>query len=91
MGERLARVALAKDYGQSATVWSGPVLDKMTVDPDGTVRLRFAHADGGLTAVPIPPAYRPRSAETETKLDVRNSPGGALEGFAVCGEDRQWH
>ncbi len=90
VGERLARVALAKDYGQSSTVWSGPVLEKMTV-ADGAVRLKFKHADGGLAATPIPPTYRPRSAETETKPNVRVSPGGPLEGFAVCGQDHQWH
>ena len=91
VGERLARIALAKDYRQANTVWSGPVLDTMKVEPDGAVRLRFTHADGGLRATPIVTDYRPRSYETETKSNVRNSPGGSLEGFAVCGADHQWH
>ncbi len=88
-GERLARLALAKDYGQTGTAWSGPVLDGFRVDGN-SVRLTFRHADGGLVAAPLPQTYRPSSLLPETKPVVRRSPGGALEGFAVCGVDRQW-
>ena len=90
-GDRLARVALAKNYGQKNAAWSGPVLDTMKAEAGGAVRLKFTHADGGLRATPIPSDYKPRSAEKETKPNVRNSAGGALEGFAVCGEDHQWY
>lgn len=90
VGARLARIALAKDYGQKSVVWSGPVLDTMKVE-DGKVRLKFNHADGGLVATPIPPTYRPSSLNPATKPNVRHSPDGQLEGFVVCGADHQWH
>ena len=91
VGERLARIALAKDYGQNSVVWSGPTFEEMKAEPDGKVRIRFAHVDGGLVATPIAPTYQPASTRPETRPNVRKSPGGQLEGFAVCGEDRQWH
>ncbi len=90
VGARLARIALAKDYGQSSVVWSGPVLDAMKVE-GGRVRLKFKHADGGLVATPIPPTHQPSSLKPETRPNVRHSPDGQLEGFVVCGADHQWH
>ena len=91
VGSRLARIALAKDYGQKSVVWSGPVLDAMKVEEGGKVRLKFNGADGGLVATPIPPTYQPSSSKPETKPNVRHSPDGQLEGFVVCGADHQWH
>lgn len=44
VGERLARVALAKTYGQSIE-WSGPAPLRLTVEGDA-LRLYFDHADG---------------------------------------------
>ncbi len=90
VGARLARIALARDYGQPSTVWEGPTFDAMTVD-GGKVRLTFRHADGGLKAVPIPETYQPSSLKPETKPNVRHSPDGQLEGFVVCGSDHRWH
>ena len=46
VGERLALCALAKQYGQKV-VYSGPTLASIERLPS-SVRLRFAHADGGL-------------------------------------------
>jgi sialate O-acetylesterase len=47
VGDRLARIALAKQYGQPIE-WSGPVYEAMKIE--GTaIRLKFAHA-AGLTA-----------------------------------------
>lgn len=91
VGARLARLALAKDYGQKTVEWSGPVFDGLKVEAGGKVRVKFTHAGGGLVAAPIPPTYRPSSQKPETKRDVRHSPGGQLEGFVVCGADHQWH
>lgn len=47
VGDRLARIALAKVYGRDVE-FSGPVYQSMTVR-DGVIRLKFSHADG-LTA-----------------------------------------
>jgi sialate O-acetylesterase len=46
VGERLALIALAKEYGKSV-VYSGPVYRQMKRD-GSSIRLSFDHADGGL-------------------------------------------
>ncbi len=81
VGDRLARIALAKTYGRDL-VYSGPVYAAMAVEAD-KIRLRFTHTHGGLVAKPL-------ASEPNTAPLVRNGPGGELEGFAICGEDRKW-
>ncbi len=49
VGDRLARWALAKDYGRKDVVFSGPIYKSMKVERD-TIRLSFKYADGGLVA-----------------------------------------
>jgi sialate O-acetylesterase len=88
VGERLARVVLAREYGREL-VSSGPVYDSISVEND-RVRIRFHHADGGLIAKAIPPVYDLSTLLTQTAPLVRNSPHGELEGFQICGEDRHW-
>jgi sialate O-acetylesterase len=46
VGDRLALCALAKYYGKHV-VYSGPTLESVERQP-GSIRLHFAHADGGL-------------------------------------------
>ncbi|WP_109485607.1 sialate O-acetylesterase [Occallatibacter savannae] len=46
VGDRLARCALAKQYGEKI-VYSGPTLESVERAP-GAIRLHFAHTDGGL-------------------------------------------
>lgn len=48
VGERLARSALARTYGQSMPP-NGPLFDTLFVDNDGTIRCRFHQAGSGLT------------------------------------------
>ena len=48
-GERLAACALAEHYGRKLP-WSGPTLASVKRLPGGALKLRFAHADGGLVA-----------------------------------------
>lgn len=88
VGERLALIALAKDYGK-AIPFSGPVYDSMKVE-SGKAILSFLHTDGGLTAKPLPETDVVSSLTNETATLVRNSPNSQLEGFAICGEDRNW-
>ncbi|SMP51778.1 protein of unknown function [Neorhodopirellula lusitana] len=49
VGERLAMIALARDYGQKDLVFSGPVYTKHEVVSD-RIRLRFEHVGGGLAS-----------------------------------------
>lgn len=88
VGERLAKIALARDYGKSLP-YSGPVFKSATVE-DGKIRLSFSHTDGGLRAAPLPETYDVHTGSKKTAPLVRNSPASELEGFAICGEDRQW-
>jgi sialate O-acetylesterase len=46
VGRRLALAALARVYGKTVA-WSGPTLESVKVEGD-SIRLLFAHADGGL-------------------------------------------
>lgn len=49
VGRRLALLALAKTYGQKERVFSGPVFQSLEIE-GGALRVRFAHADGGLVS-----------------------------------------
>jgi sialate O-acetylesterase len=49
VGERLARCALAKDYGKSGIEVSGPVFRRMEISGTRAI-LHFDHAEGGLVA-----------------------------------------
>jgi len=87
-GERLAAIALAKDYAKKVP-FSGPVFDSMKISGD-KARLLFRHTDGGLVARPMPATCVVKSATGESAPLVRNSPQSELEGFAICGEDKKW-
>ncbi len=90
VGERLARLALARDYGQ-AVVSSGPVYRGATRD-GRALRLGFSETAGGLLARPLPATHTPDSLLPErTRPLVARRPFGELEGFAICGADRRWH
>ena len=88
VGERLALIALARDYQQSHP-YSGPVYDSLKI-ADGKAVLSFKHAEDGLVAKPLPETYDVKSQTNETAPLVRNSPGSQIEGFAICGEDKKW-
>lgn len=50
VGDRLARWALAKNYGDSSVVFSGPLYQSMSVE-NGEATLRFEHIGSGLTSL----------------------------------------
>lgn len=87
-GERLALIALSKDYNKSIP-YSGPVYDSVSI-ADSKAILKFKHVDGGLVAKPLPDTFVVKSQTNETAPLVRNSPASQLEGFAICGEDKKW-
>lgn len=79
VGERLARLALARDYGRADVVWSGPVLRSAEFSGERAV-LRFDHAEGGLVATD----QKPLSWFAVAGADGRFFPGSArIEGDAV--------
>ena len=49
VGHRLALLALAKTYGETNLVYSGPTCQSLTIK-DNTLRVKFDHADGGLVS-----------------------------------------
>lgn len=49
VGKRLALWALAETYGRDGIVYSGPLVKSVTAE-DGKLRIRFEHADGGLSS-----------------------------------------
>ena len=87
VGERLARIALARTYKQTG-VDSGPVYSSMKIEGD-KICLTFS-SNGKLVAKPLPAQYQPTNMSPALKPLVRNSPDGELEGFAICGEDKKW-
>lgn len=49
VGQRLARVALAQDYGHKEISWSGPMFKSMKVRGNKAI-ISFDHVDGGLVS-----------------------------------------
>ena len=77
VGERLARWALANDYGKDI-VFSGPVF-KAAKTERGQVRLSFDYAGGGLM-VGLKDGLKPTAED----------PNGTLKRFAIAGSDKKW-
>jgi sialate O-acetylesterase len=78
VGERLARWALAKDYGKKDLVYSGPIFKSMK-EEDGKLRLTFDHVGGGLMV-----------GKKDGKKPVEEVKDGKLKRFAIAGEDKKW-
>lgn len=88
VGDRLARLALARQYGKPLA-FSGPVYASMQIEGD-RIRVKFGHTEKGLVASTLPPIYEVVSRLGKTAPLVRNSPTSELEGFAICAADRRW-
>lgn len=88
VGDRLARIALANDY-KRAIPFSGPIFDSVRFS-GGKAVVTFKEITGKLNAAPLPETYVVRVARNQTAPLKRNTPESDLEGFAICGEDRQW-
>jgi len=86
--DRLARLALARTYGQKV-VDSGPVFKSAKIE-GSKIRVLWDHVEGGLKAHPVPATDQSRSTDPKTVPLVRNSPQSELEGFAICGKDQKW-
>jgi sialate O-acetylesterase len=88
VGERLARIALAKTYGKKLE-FSGPVFVGAEF-AGGKAIVRFNNTAGGLTSKTLPASHQPDTLKPEWKPLIRNSPNSQVEGFALAGSDRQW-
>lgn len=88
VGERLALLALERDYAQNV-VSAGPTF-KSAEFKDGKAILTFVESSSRLVARPVPATYDVRMSSKETAPLVRNSPQSDLEGFTICGSDKKW-
>ncbi len=90
VGERLARLALARDYGRKQ-VCDGPRFESYKLG-DGLIRVRFSDVAGGLRVQPSGEyaALRYGSAGMDSEL-VQQAESGTLCGFQIAGADRIWH
>jgi len=87
VGSRLARLALARDYGKAGVEDSGPVYESAKIE-GSRIRVTFTH--GPLVAKPLPASYQLKTTAPESAPLVLNRPGSELQGFAICGEDKKW-
>jgi sialate O-acetylesterase len=79
VGSRLAQWALAKDYGQTSVVCSGPLFKAMTIR-EGKARLEFDHTGSGLMV-----------GKKEGRSPAVEDAQGKLKRFAIAGADQKWH
>jgi sialate O-acetylesterase len=77
VGERLALWALAKDYGKTGLVCSGPLYKSIKVE-DSTIRISFDSTGSGLMV----------GKKENVKPAVKDN--AKLKGFAIAGEDKKW-
>lgn len=78
VGHRLARWALAKDYGRSIP-FSGPLFDRQEI-LDSRIVLHFRHADNGLMV-----------GEKDGLAEPRELPASELKDFEVADPSGRWH
>ncbi|MFN3153354.1 sialate O-acetylesterase [Bremerella sp.] len=78
VGQRLARWALAHDYGKQVP-FSGPMFDRQEID-DNRIVVHFRHADSGLMV-----------AHKQGLADPQPLPDGKLTHFEIASSDGQWH
>ncbi len=78
VGERLARWALARDYGQTNLVMSGPLYRNLKIE-DSRIRIAFDHVGGGLMV-----------GEKTGLEPVREILNDKLQHFAIAGDDQKW-
>jgi sialate O-acetylesterase len=87
VGERLALIARAKDYGEKVA-YSGPLYKEMQIEGNKAV-LRFDHAGGGLVAKELVPTEERKGSKTWRVKD--DSSDAKLVGFTLCGKDRKFY
>ena len=79
VGERLALWALAKDYGKTGLVYSGPLYKGMKIEGNN-IRISFDSVGSGLMV-----------AEKKGLEPAKEVKSGTLKRFAIAGADKVWH
>jgi len=87
VGERLALIARARDYGEKV-VYSGPLYKDMKVEGNKVV-LSFDHVAGGLIAKELVATEEGKKSKTWRVHE--NSTGAKLVGFTLCGQDHKFY
>ena len=90
VGDRLALLALANDYGRKV-VSSGPAFDSYKIG-HGNIRVRFSSVADGLIAVPSGTFAEARYGADAMGYDiVKRAERGEVTGFQIAGADKVWH
>ena len=90
VGERLAAIALARDYGRKDVVYMSPE-PVSAVKKSGSVCITFTDTAGGLAAPQLPDFYWVNRTRGQKAKLVPNSPGSEVEGFALKDKSGKWH
>ncbi|MBM4038645.1 MAG: sialate O-acetylesterase [Planctomycetes bacterium] len=94
VGLRLALAALAIEYGKDNVVYSGPRLDKMTVEGNkARISFKKETVGGGLDAKPLEdmkPSGPTLQKRFETALTPELRPKSDVYGFAIAGDDKKF-
>ena len=90
VGDRLALLALANDYGREV-ISSGPRFESYRIG-HGNIRVRFTSVADGLKAVPSGSLAGARYGSQALGYDiVKRAERGEVTGFQIAGADRVWH
>ena len=90
-GERLSRLALARQYGHRKLFCNGPRMRSFKIH-DGYVTVLFSDVAGGLCARTSGDFAEARYGVDGLALDlVKQAEQGVLTGFQVAGPDGVWH
>ncbi len=87
MGERLAKLALAGDYGRKL-VATGPRFESYKM-VGGSIVVRFTDVAGGLRVLPSGDFAGDRYGSRDERVEKAES--GVLSGFQIAAPDRVWH
>lgn len=87
VGERLARLAFANDYGRKL-VANGPRYESYKIR-GGKVVVSFSDVADGLKVMPSGSFAQARYGSTDER--VEEAENGVLMGFQIAGPDRVWH
>ena len=90
VGERLAGLALANDYGKKI-VANGPRFAGYTLC-DNAIIVKFKDVAGGLKVIPSGDYADIRYGKAGMDFElVKKAESGTLSGFQIAGADRVWH
>ena len=89
VGERLARLALANDYGRKI-VCNGPRYAGHAIH-DSFISIKFTDVAGGLKVIPSGDYAEDRYGKKDVGCElVKKAESGVLSGFQIAGADRIW-